>query len=420
MKRIEIPPFSLDAEKLVLYRDGQIERIPPKTIEVLAALLERRGEIVTKGELLSRVWGDVVVEESNLTVHVSLLRRTLGDAAPIETIPKRGYRVPLARPGSEGASAASREATLRGRYFWNKLTRFSLERAAKSFEAALTADAANGDARSGFADTFLMQGLFGFDSDRSAFTRAREHAEAAVAVSPTSWESRISLAFASLFDRWDFATADAALVDARRLAPDSSAPRTGAALLAAIRGDGMRALEEARAARDKDPLSLQAGVGLGFHSYLAQQLAPQIEPIQLTLELEPDFAVAHWALGLALDRLGRHTEAELSHRRAFELSGGSPTIESVLARSLALAGRSREAGDLRDALASAGLSPYRLATIACALADFSSALDELERCVAARDPWLVWVRVDPMLESLRREPRFAAVERAAFEAAASP
>ncbi len=415
MKPIEIPPFRLDPEKLVLYRDEEIERIPPKTIEVLVALLERRGEIVTKGELLSRVWGDVVVEESNLTVHVSLLRRTVGDAAPIETIAKRGYRVPLARPSAEGtASNASREATLRGRYFWNKLTRSSLERAAGSFEAALAADAANGAARSGFADTLLMQGLFGFDSSGSAFTRAREHAEAAATVSPTSWESRLSLAFASLFDRWDFATADAALGEARRLAPENAAPHTGAALLAAIQGDGMRALEEARAAREKDPLSLQAGVGLGFHSYLAQQLAPQIEPIQLTLELEPDFAVAHWALGLALDRLGRHVEAESAHRRAFELSGGSPTIESVLARSLALAGRSREAESLRDALASAGLSPYRLATIACALADTSLALDELERCVAARDPWLVWVRVDPMLETLRHQTRFAAVERAAF------
>ncbi len=68
-------------------------KVPMKTVEVLLALLHRRGEIVTKDELLQAAWPDSIVEEANLTVHVALLRKTLGAAVPIETIPKRGYRL---------------------------------------------------------------------------------------------------------------------------------------------------------------------------------------------------------------------------------------------------------------------------------------------------------------------------------------
>jgi Flp pilus assembly protein TadD len=418
MNEIVIPPFLLDVASRVLYRDGELEPIPLKSIEVLIALLERRGEVVTKAELLERVWRDVVVEESNLTVHVSLLRRTLGDAVPIETIPKRGYRIPPVKrptPDEPTAPPEVRDGVLRGRYFWNKLTRGSLDRAAASFEAVLLADPTAGAARAGLADTCLMQGLFGFVSDRSVFTRAREHAEAAVATTE-AWDAKMSLAFTSVFDRWDFVRADALMEEVRRIAPDRAEPHTGSALLAAIRGDTFRALAEARAARERDPVSLQAGVGLGFQSYLAQQLVPEIEPAQRILELEPDFGVAHWALGLALDRLGRHAEAEAAHRRAFELSGESPTIESVLARCLALSGKREEAERLRDSLAARGLSRYRLATIASALPDRAGALTDLEACIETRDPWLVWAGIDPMLESLRGEPRFVAVLRGVFGA----
>jgi DNA-binding winged helix-turn-helix (wHTH) protein len=62
MNEIAIPPFLLDVASRVPYRDGELEPIPLKSIEVLIALLERRGEVVTKAELLDRVWRDVVVE----------------------------------------------------------------------------------------------------------------------------------------------------------------------------------------------------------------------------------------------------------------------------------------------------------------------------------------------------------------------
>jgi DNA-binding winged helix-turn-helix (wHTH) protein/TolB-like protein/cytochrome c-type biogenesis protein CcmH/NrfG len=89
-------PYRLDAAGRVLYRDGVPVPLTPKAIAALVVLVERRGQVVSKDELIKTVWPDTFVEENNLAQHVSALRRVLADGAPgqsfIETLPKRGYR----------------------------------------------------------------------------------------------------------------------------------------------------------------------------------------------------------------------------------------------------------------------------------------------------------------------------------------
>lgn len=407
MEVIDLPPFRVDPRTRVLHRDGEVEKIPPRTVEVLIALLERRGEIVTKQELLDRVWPDTAVEEGNLSVHVSLLRRTLGDAAPIETIAKRGYRIPppLAPVGASGA----REHLLRGRYFWNKLNRAALSMAMDCFRRAAEAEPGSAAASSGLADTSLMQGVFGFESGREVFERALHHAETAARLDPGSPDTQASLAFASLFTRWDWLAANAALQTALRKAPGRAEPHLWNALLQVMRGRFLEAIASARKAQQIDPLSIKAGVGLGFHLYLSQQHQPETAPLEAVLELEPDAAVGHWGLGLALERLGRFDEALEHLRRAVELSGGSPTLESTIPHCLALAGRTTDAVSTLADLEARGLGPYRVATVEAALGRRDRALQALQRGLDERDPWMVWIGVDPMLDPLRKEPGFSAL-----------
>ena len=91
----EFGPYRLDAMERVLMRDGRPVPLAPKTFDLLLVLVERHGHLVEKERLLQLVWPDTVVEESNLSYNVSILRKTLGDgegARLIETVPKRGYR----------------------------------------------------------------------------------------------------------------------------------------------------------------------------------------------------------------------------------------------------------------------------------------------------------------------------------------
>ncbi len=91
----EFGKLRLDAEKRVLWSGSKPVRLALKEIELLCVLTENPGEVVSKGELLDRVWADSFVEESNLSRHIYILRKTLrefGAEAVIETVPRRGYR----------------------------------------------------------------------------------------------------------------------------------------------------------------------------------------------------------------------------------------------------------------------------------------------------------------------------------------
>lgn len=95
-KIYEFEKFRLDAVHLMLYHNGEEIPLVPKAVETLLALVEKRGEILSKDELMETIWTDSVVEESNLAQYLHLLRKTLGktkDGKPfIETFRRRGYR----------------------------------------------------------------------------------------------------------------------------------------------------------------------------------------------------------------------------------------------------------------------------------------------------------------------------------------
>ncbi len=92
----EFGPFRLEAAERRLSRDGaEPVQLPPKVFDLLVLLVENRGRLLDKSFLLESLWPGTFVEEANLSVNVSLLRKALGDGVGetyIETVPKRGYR----------------------------------------------------------------------------------------------------------------------------------------------------------------------------------------------------------------------------------------------------------------------------------------------------------------------------------------
>ncbi|MDE3179443.1 MAG: winged helix-turn-helix domain-containing protein [Acidobacteriota bacterium] len=113
-------PYQIDSEQVVLLREGILLAVPPKLVETLLALVEAQGRVVTKEQLMARLWPDSFVEESNLARNVYLLRKALGKRPEggeyIETVSRRGYRfagnvhIPASGNGA-AASPASTEQT---------------------------------------------------------------------------------------------------------------------------------------------------------------------------------------------------------------------------------------------------------------------------------------------------------------------
>lgn len=92
----EFNGFRLNAVERILQRHGQEIPLSLKVFDLLLTLVERRGQVVTKDQLMNEIWPDTIVEETSLKVYVSTLRKVLGDDGEggkfIETLPKRGYR----------------------------------------------------------------------------------------------------------------------------------------------------------------------------------------------------------------------------------------------------------------------------------------------------------------------------------------
>ena len=92
----EFGPFRFIPEERQLLRDNQPVPLTPKSFDLLVVLVENTGHLLEKGELLKRIWPDSFVEEANLSVNVSALRRALGEGPNehqyVETVPRRGYR----------------------------------------------------------------------------------------------------------------------------------------------------------------------------------------------------------------------------------------------------------------------------------------------------------------------------------------
>jgi DNA-binding winged helix-turn-helix (wHTH) protein/pimeloyl-ACP methyl ester carboxylesterase len=123
-KRYGFGPFELDAHDRLLTCKGEVVALTPKALDTLLILVESGGHVVTKDELIERVWPDSFVEQNNLAQNISALRKALGEQTDgpryIDTVPKRGYRfvaplVTLEDAAAETVAESSRDAAGMGR-----------------------------------------------------------------------------------------------------------------------------------------------------------------------------------------------------------------------------------------------------------------------------------------------------------------
>ena len=90
---IRLGQATISLERREAFLDGRPLRVGGRAFEILSVLLQADGRIVSKDELITQVWPDTVVEENNLQVQISSLRKLLGEKEFIQTVPRRGYRL---------------------------------------------------------------------------------------------------------------------------------------------------------------------------------------------------------------------------------------------------------------------------------------------------------------------------------------
>lgn len=312
-------------------------------------------------------------------------------------------------PGKANLDPDAYEAYLKGRYYWNKRTGESLEKALIYFQQAINRDPTYGAAYSGLADCNSGLAWHGFKSPAEALPKANAAALKAIEIDPQSAEAHASLGLV-LTHRWDWAGAEAEFKQALRLDPRYANAHHWYGDYLSIMGRHDEALLEARQALELDPLNLMIGTWVGRRYYLARKYEPAIEQGRNTVELDANFAAAHLVLGENYLQVGLHEQGFSELQTAAGLSGNSPLYLAQVGVADALAGRKPEALQIVAQLQAISntryVSPYGLAQIYAALNDKGQTFKWLQIAYDDRAVWMSYLAVDPVFDGFRSDQRY--------------
>lgn len=303
------------------------------------------------------------------------------------------------------------QAYLKGRYFLNRRTEEDFEKGIKYFQQAIDLDPNYALAYAGLADSYALLVVFGVLPPREAMPKAKTAALKALEIDPNLAEAHTSLAHVKHCYEWDFAGAEEEYKRAIELNPNYAIAYHWYGLYLARMGRFDEAVGEMERSQEIDPFSLANGANLGWTFYAARRYDQAIEQLNRTLEMDPNFARARLYLGRAFVQKGMYAEAIAEFQKAMTLSGGSPIVLAALGHVYGVLGKRDEAQKVLDQLRERAnreyISPYEIARVCISLGDKDQAFTWLEQAYEDREERVVLLKVDPLLDSLRPDPRFA-------------
>lgn len=320
--------------------------------------------------------------------------------------------------GSEQRAIAARptenteayQLYLKGKFFWNKRTGDDLKAAADLFRQAAEVDPSYANAYAGVAQADLLIPVFGAGAPRDFFPKAKVAAERAIELDETSAEGHSALAMLLCFD-FKFPAAEAEFRRAIQLNPNYATAHHwfGNSLLVSL-GRFDEGIREGERAVELDPLSLIINADLGSTFMIGRRYDEAIAQLRRTLALDGNFSYAHWNLGEALYLKGDVNAAIAEYEKARALDD-DPEVLGLLGRAYAETGKREQALEILRKLQETGqnqyIRSYVYSLIYIGLGDKATAIEYLEKAREGFEtPDTTWLKVDPLFDPLRSEPRF--------------
>jgi DNA-binding winged helix-turn-helix (wHTH) protein/tetratricopeptide (TPR) repeat protein/TolB-like protein len=333
------------------------------------------------------------------------------EAQVVRTIyPDRGS---LPRPKQSKRAPEAYQLYVEGRYFWNKRTENGFHRSIELFQQALLKDPNYADAYAGLADSYTLLASYGVEPAQEAYPNAKASAMKALQLDDSLAEAHTSLGMVALYYEWDWQQADREFRRAIELNPNYSLAHTWDALYFSATGQMPQALLQAQQGLELDPLSLMASTEMGRVYYWSHQYDKAISNYRHAIELDPYFARAHTRLGMAFLVKKDYPGAIREFQQANKLSGSDPYIDGLMGYAQALDGDPKAARKLLSNMTERSRNEYvpafSVALLYIGLGERELAMDWLERAYQDRSTYMVYAKVDPLLDSLRSDPRFIAL-----------
>ncbi len=370
-----------------------------EALNISAELIDSQTSWRLWGEQYERPVADLMTIERSIATKISSALRTHLDGH---------QRVRIAK--QETGNLEAHQNYLKGRYFYNRMTPDALRTSVGYFEAAIDADPGYAQAYAGLADAYSLFAFMNLIPTDQALIRSRDLATAALGLDDELPEAHLSLAGVKKLYEWDWDGAEREYLRALELNPNYATARQWYADHLSAQGRSEEALREIRLAQQLDPLSLLINMEVAWNLYMARDFKASREQSLKTLALEPHFPAALHTLGIACEQLGEFDEAITHFRNGSALSGNHPAALASLAHGYAASGRPDEARNILANLPE-DVSPFALSLVHCELREDDTAIAKLQEGLERRDVWMVWLGVEPRLDRLRPDPRFAELLR---------
>lgn len=411
--------------QLVVRPTSALLRYENKVIDPVAIGREQRVDAVLTGhiEVVSdriRVAVQLVRVDDGFLLWATSYDKNLHDIFSLEdTVAEGVARVTISAYASEGTQLVPPRRTsenskayrlyLQGRYFWNKRTPEGLRQGIKYFQQAIAEDPFHALAYAGLADCYVLLASHGVQSPSGALPLAKQSALKALKLDDSLAEAHTSLGMIHFYYEWDWQTAEQEFKRAILLNPNYLVARMWYASNLASLGKIDEALLHVKHCEELDPLSLGVQIKLGRLYYWSKDYDRAIEAFQEVISLNPQHARAHTRLGMTYAVKGAFAEAIEEFKEAQRLSGPDPYLDAFLGYVQARLGKRAAARKILEKLKQRSHAEYvpafTSALVYVGLGDQDSALDWLLKAYKDRSSYMVFAKVEPLLDPLRSRPR---------------
>ncbi len=374
--------------------EGSVRRMGDQVV-ITAQLVSADDGLTLWNESYERAADQVFTVQNEIAAAIGRTLRigVIGGAAGPGTTNRRAY-----------------EAFLQGRWHWSKRDQAGFEQATRYFEEAIAADSGFAKAWAGLGDAYSLRAGFGYLSVADGFARGRAAANRAVALDSTLADAHTALGFINLFYDWDWDAARRRLETALRLDPSYGEARLFYGWWLVAIGRPAEAVDSLQAAVRDEPVSLILNARLGTMLMLAGRYPEAERQVVHASELAATYLPPRLDLARLLAVRGQFDSAAAIGAAMPERVGayGSGVVGYALARGGRRAEALAEIARLSAGPLTATTSSLGVAQTYGALGDLDRAFQWLDRAYQERDWALFFCRHDPLLEPLRRDPRWAA------------
>jgi TolB-like protein len=303
------------------------------------------------------------------------------------------------------------ELYLRGKFFAEKRTGADLRKSIEYYDQAIAKDPNYPLAYVGLADSHLLLTAYGTLSPKEAAAPARAALKKALELDDSLAQAHASSGLLATVEL-DLNRGISELERAIQLNPNYATAHHWIALPLTAIGQFDRGILEGKRAIELDPLSLIINADLCWVYFNGRRYDEAEAQARKTLEMDPRFYVAHYYLGEAFQFKGKLADAIAEFQKAYDLNN-DPFSLAILGQAYARQGKTDEAqkvlARLREQAKSQYVSPYAFAVVLTGLGDNARAIDELERGYDDTGFYISLIKVDPLFDDLRGDPRFEAL-----------